>query len=141
MISISFLSHEVRGLLLDDVINSVPRLISEEGKETGEVSIILCTDEELLAINQKHLQHDFFTDIISFDYSSGSYIAGDLYVSYERIRDNAAIFNTAEDEEFRRVVFHGVLHLLGYNDKTDEEKTVMTEKENHYLAKLFHVKH
>ena len=141
MMTISFFSEEIGGLRLDDFTNSIPHLISEEGKETGEISIILCTDEELLMLNQTHLQHDYFTDILTFDYTVDPYISGDLYVSYDRIRENASAFSVSEDEELHRVVFHGVLHLLGYNDKTDEEKSQMSTKENHYLSKLFHVKH
>ncbi|NDB36210.1 MAG: rRNA maturation RNase YbeY, partial [Flavobacteriia bacterium] len=92
-------------------------------------------------LNQTHLQHDYFTDILTFDYTIDPYISGDLYVSYDRIRENASAFSVSVDEELHRVVFHGVLHLLGYNDKTDGEKTQMLIKENYYLSKLFHVKH
>jgi len=141
MINVSFFSEEISGLLLDGFSDSIPQLINEEGKETGEISIILCTDEELLMLNQTHLQHDYFTDILTFDYTVDPYISGDLYVSYDRIQENASAFSVSVNEELHRVVFHGVLHLLGYNDKTDEEKSQMSTKENHYLSKLFHVKH
>lgn len=141
MIHVSFFSVEIGGFQLDGFSDSIPQLINEEGKETGEISIILCTDEELLTLNQTHLQHDYFTDILTFDYTIDPYISGDLYVSYDRIRENASAFSVSVDEELHRVVFHGVLHLLGYNDKTDGEKTQMSTKENYYLSKLFHVKH
>jgi rRNA maturation RNase YbeY len=132
---------EIGGFQLDGFSDSIPKLINEEGKEAGEISIVLCTDEELLTLNQTHLQHDYFTDILTFDYTIDPYISGDLYVSYDRIRENASAFSVSVDEELHRVVFHGVLHLLGYNDKTDGEKTQMSTKENYYLSKLFHVKH
>ena len=141
MIHVSFFSVEIGGFQLDGFSDSIPQLIKEEGKEAGEISIILCTDEELLTLNQTHLQHDYFTDILTFDYTIDPYISGDLYVSYDRIRENASAFSVSVDEELHRVVFHGVLHLLGYNDKTDGEKTQMLIKENYYLSKLFHVKH
>lgn len=141
MIHVSFFSVEIGGFQLDGFSDSIPQLINEEGKEAGEISVILCTDEELLKLNQTHLQHDYFTDILTFDYTIDPYISGDLYVSYDRIRENASAFSVSVDEELHRVVFHGVLHLLGYNDKTDGEKTQMSTKENYYLSKLFHVKH
>ncbi|WP_461533985.1 rRNA maturation RNase YbeY [Sinomicrobium sp.] len=116
----------------------INRAIVSEGKETGEISYIFCDDEYLLSLNQKYLDHDTLTDIISFDYTEGDIIHGDIYISVERVRDNAADFNIAFEEELRRVVIHGVLHYCGYKDKTEEEKVVMRGKEEEKMA-LFHV--
>lgn len=113
-------------------------LIAEEGKELGEVVIVWCSDSYLLEINQKYLNHDYFTDIITFDYSEGKRLSGDLMVSLERVGANAAeILGDAKlfHVELLRVLAHGVLHLCGYKDKTDEEQVVMRAKEDYYLEK------
>ena len=141
MITFSFLSKEYADLPFDSIQSSIPKITEHEGKDLAELSIIFCSDDELLSINQKHLNHDYYTDIITFDYSTDSYISGDLFVSVDRVSDNAEIEGVSFIEEIHRVVFHGVLHLLGYNDKEYEDVLVMREKENFYLAKLFHVKH
>jgi rRNA maturation RNase YbeY len=116
--------------------NQVKQLIIEEGKEPGDISVIFCSDEYLLEMNKKHLQHDYYTDIITFNYVEELLISGDLFISADRIRDNAAKFGVAFFEELYRVIFHGVLHLVGYNDKTESEKKVMRQKENYYLEKV-----
>ncbi|MFM7723985.1 MAG: rRNA maturation RNase YbeY [Bacteroidota bacterium] len=141
MISFSFLSTEYFDLPLDSIRSSIPWITEFEGKDLADLSIIFCSDDELLSMNQKHLNHDYYTDIITFDYSTDSYISGDLFISVDRVSDNAEIEGVSFMEEIHRVVFHGVLHLLGYNDKEDQDILVMREKENFYLAKLFHVKH
>jgi len=141
MISFSFLSTEYFDLPLDSIRSSIPWITEHEGKDLADLSIIFCSDDELLSMNQKHLNHDYYTDIITFDYSTDSYISGDLFISVDRVSDNAEIEGVSFIEEIHRVVFHGVLHLLGYNDKEDHDILVMREKENFYLAKLFHVKH
>jgi rRNA maturation RNase YbeY len=94
-----------------------------------------------LTLNQEHLKHDYYTDIITFDYSTETYIAGDLFISIDRVLENASVEKVPFDEELHRVVYHGLLHLLGYNDKNQEEIRTMRSKENYYLTKLFHVKH
>lgn len=141
MISFSFISREYSDLPFDSLQSSIPWITEQEGKDLADISIIFCSDEELLSMNQKHLNHDYYTDIITFDYSSDSYISGDLFVSVDRISDNAEVEGVSFTEELHRVVFHGVLHLLGYNDKEEQDVLLMREKENFYLAKLFHVKH
>ena len=87
-------------------------------------------------MNKEYLQHDYFTDIITFDYVEGNTISGDLFISVDRVKENAQKFNSSALKELYRVVFHGVLHLVGYNDKTDDEKLVMREKENYYLLNI-----
>lgn len=120
----------------DFIKNQLQQLIQKEGKKTGDISVIFCSDEYLLEMNKKHLQHDYYTDIITFNYVEESLISGDLFISAERIKDNAAKFGASFLEELYRVIFHGVLHLIGYNDKTEEEQKMMRQKENFYLAKV-----
>jgi len=111
--------------------------ISEENFKTGDINIILCSDNYLLDINRKFLQHDFFTDIITFDYSEGTILHGELYISIERVEENAHFFNTTISNELLRVFIHGVLHLVGYKDKSIEEEKMMRVKETYYLNKYF----
>jgi len=120
----------------DFIKNQLQQLIIEEGKEPGDISVIFCSDDYLLEMNKKHLQHDYYTDIITFNYVEDLLISGDLFISADRIKDNAAKFEVAFLEELYRVIFHGVLHLIGYNDKTEAEQKVMRQKENYYLAKV-----
>jgi rRNA maturation RNase YbeY len=141
MISHSFYSKEYHNLPLASLEDSIPKLVLEEGKELADIALVFCSDDELLSLNQKHLDHDYFTDIITFDYSNDPYISGDLFISVDRVLDNANIEGVSFNEEMHRVVFHGILHLLGFNDKSTEEIGSMREKENYYLGKLFHVKH
>lgn len=107
-----------------------------EGFKLGEVALVFCTDEELLEMNIKHLDHDFYTDIITFDYSEADNVAGDLFISVDRVRENASDLSQDFNIELNRVVVHGVLHLCGYGDKSEEEESVMREKEDFYLNKL-----
>ncbi len=111
-------------------------LISNEVKKCGEISIVFTSDNYLLEMNKEYLNHDYFTDIITFDYVENDLISGDLFISFDRLKDNAKKFNIEVVREVYRVVFHGILHLTGYNDKTDEEQKLMTEKENFYLGKV-----
>ena len=120
----------------DFIKNQLQQLIIEEGKEPGDISVIFCSDEYLLEMNKKHLQHDYYTDIITFNYVDDLLISGDLFISADRIKDNAIKFGVAFLEELYRVIFHGVLHLIGYNDKTEAEQKMMRQKENYYLAKV-----
>jgi probable rRNA maturation factor len=120
----------------------INHIFSSEGKELNSIDFIFCNDEHLLSMNQQFLQHDYFTDILTFDLSKdGSAITGEIYISVDRVKENAVTHNTTYINELRRVIFHGVLHLCGYLDKTNNEKTLMTEKENHYLEQfeVFHV--
>ncbi|GAC1303424.1 MAG: rRNA maturation RNase YbeY [Mucilaginibacter sp.] len=107
-----------------------------EGNKLKELSFIFCSDEYLLQINRQYLDHDTYTDIITFDNSTpGKGITGDIFISIDRIRENASKFNIAEADELHRVIIHGVLHLLGYKDKTPADKEKMTFKEDFYLNK------
>ncbi len=114
----------------------IKELISNEVKKCGEISIVFTSDNYLLEMNKEYLNHDYFTDIITFDYVENDLISGDLFISFDRLKENAEKFNIEVVREVYRVVFHGILHLTGYNDKTDEEQKIMTEKENFYLGKV-----
>ncbi|MHB1279306.1 MAG: rRNA maturation RNase YbeY [Bacteroidia bacterium] len=119
-------------------------LVQNNGAKPGDINIILQSDEEILSLNQQALQHDYYTDIITFNYNSGKTISGDLFISIDRIKENALTFASSTEEELRRVMAHGVLHLLGFNDKTSKEQQEMRKKENealHLFRELFHVKH
>ena len=140
MIFIEYFSNEISGLPIDSITETLPVLVSLESFELGDITLIFCTDEELLAINKEHLAHDYYTDIITFNYNTDSLLSGDLFISVDRVRDNAMQLGVSLEEELHRVCFHGVLHLLGYNDKTPNEIDAMRQKENFYLNKLFHVK-
>jgi probable rRNA maturation factor len=106
----------------------------KEGFKMGEVNYIFCNDSYLLKINQDFLNHDNFTDIITFDYSEGKVISGDIFISLERIKDNSKKFSASFSKELHRVMIHGVLHLMGYSDKTAKQKGSMRKKEDEYLS-------
>ena len=111
------------------------KLVAEsEVFSLGAVSVIFCSDNYILDINQRFLQHDYFTDIITFDYSEGEKISGDLFISVDSVRENSIEFGTEFEEELHRVIVHGILHLIGYDDHTDEEIRTMRSKENYYLS-------
>jgi probable rRNA maturation factor len=110
--------------------------IGAEGYKLKELNYIFCSDQYLLQINQQYLDHDTFTDIITFDNSGkNEIIEGDIFISIDRIRENAKKFNSGEENELHRVIIHGALHLLGYQDKNAASKKLMTEKEDHYLSR------
>jgi len=117
----------------------ISKVISSELKNEGEINYIFCDDEYLLQINVQYLNHDTLTDIISFDYSIGNELHGDIFISIERVRDNAIDFNVQFDEELKRVLVHGVLHYCGYKDKGEDDEKIMRQKEDEKM-KMFHVK-
>ena len=114
------------------------RIVDSEGFELGEINYIFCDDEYLHKINVEYLNHDTLTDIISFDYSVGNILQGDIFISTERVSDNAKDFNVVFDEELKRVMSHGVLHYCGYKDKSAADETLMRSKEDEKIA-MFHV--
>ncbi len=117
----------------DLVSNWINSCISQVSKITGDLSVIFCNDEYLKTINIKYLNHDYYTDIITFDYSEKDTISGDLFISIDRVIENAKLNNVHFINELYRVIIHGVLHLCGYNDKTVKEKKEIREKENFFL--------
>lgn len=107
----------------------------EEGFIIDRIKIIFCSDDFLIRINREFLNHNYFTDIITFPESKGKYVKGEIYISVERVRENSQIYKTDFDEELNRVLIHGILHLVNYSDITKSEKFKMTSKENYYLKK------
>jgi probable rRNA maturation factor len=118
----------------------ISRVIDSEAKKEGDINYIFCDDNYLLEINQQYLDHDTLTDIISFDYSVGNELHGDIFISVERVRENAEDFKVSFDEELKRVMIHGVLHYCGYKDKTESDEQLMRSKEDEKI-KMFHVEH
>lgn len=112
----------------------IKNLALQLGKRVGELNFIFCSDESLLELNQQYLQHDTLTDVITFDYSEEDFIQGDIFISTERVQDNAKDFDVDFNTELRRVIAHGVLHLCGYKDKTKVDSKIMREKENWALS-------
>ena len=116
----------------------ISEVIETEDKTEGEINYIFCNDEYLLQKNIEFLDHDTLTDIISFDYTMGNLLSGDIFISVERVKENAQEYNVEFDDELRRVMAHGILHYCGYKDKTEEDSAVMRAKEDEKKA-LFHV--
>ncbi|MGM9688872.1 MAG: rRNA maturation RNase YbeY [Alloprevotella sp.] len=106
------------------------------GKRVGEVAYVFCSDEKILEVNRQYLQHDYYTDIITFDYTRSDVIGGDLFISLDTVRSNAELFGKSYEEELHRVVIHGILHLCGINDKGPGEREIMEAAENRALAML-----
>lgn len=120
----------------NDVQNWIKKVVSDKGFEVGEINYIFCDDAYLHKLNVEFLQHDTLTDIISFDNSLGRLINGDIFISVERVEDNAKDFKIYFDEELHRVLIHGVLHYMGFKDKSDDEKQEMRNLENNALSLL-----
>ena len=119
----------------DAVAHWITKSIHAEEKILGQINYILCNDDYLHNINLQFLNHDTLTDIISFDYSKGKTISGDIFISIDRVKDNAKVFKTAFKDELHRVIIHGILHFCGYKDKTPSEKQNMRHKEDFYISK------
>ncbi len=125
----------------EEVISSwLEAVIASEKKKLGEINYIFCDDEYLHKINLEYLSHDTLTDIISFDYSVGSELNGDIFISVERVLENASDFNTEFNDELKRVLVHGILHYCGFKDKSEEDEQLMRSKEDEKIQ-MFHVKH
>lgn len=133
MIDFQFINKEIPGFNSEFFVLSLTNLLNKEAKILGDISIIFVSDPYLLEMNQKYLNHDYYTDIITFDYCDMNIVSGDLFISVDRVQDNAEIFNVDLLTELHRVMIHGVLHLCGYKDKTEEEERNMRELENKYL--------
>jgi rRNA maturation RNase YbeY len=133
---IQFFSEDISFTLKEKnkVRNWIRQTVQSEGKKLKELNFIFCSDNYLLEINQQYLKHDTFTDIVTFDNSESSeIIIGDIFISIDRIKENANRYKVSEKDELHRVIIHGTLHLLGYKDKTKAHKTLMTSKEDQYL--------
>ena len=133
MIEIEMINIEVPEFNPEFFVLSLSKTIQEEGFLLGDITVIFVTDGYLLEMNKKHLNHDYYTDIITFDYCEENIISGDLFISVDRVRENAATFDSPFLQELKRVMIHGVLHLCGHKDKTKEEEENMRSLENKYL--------
>lgn len=116
------------------VRNWIKAILETEGKSAGDITYVFCNDEYLGSMNAKYLKHNTLTDIITFDYSEKGKLSGDIFISIERVKENAGSYNTTLNQELGRVMAHGVLHLSGYKDKTPDDKKMMKSKEDFYLA-------
>ncbi len=108
----------------------IQRTAARYGRQVGRINYLFCTDERILEVNRQFLQHDYYTDIITFDYSEGDTVSGDLFISVDTVRSNAAQYGARFDDELHRVIIHGVLHLCGQDDKAPADRAEMTRKEN-----------
>ena len=134
--SIRFASQDIDFELqkAENVKKWISRVIQLRGKRVGNISYLFCDDEYLLGVNQQYLDHDTYTDIITFDYVAADLISGDIMISVDRVGENASQFEVPFELELRRVIIHGVLHLLGQGDKSDDEATEMRRQEEESLA-------
>lgn len=115
-------------------ITWIERVIEFEGFSPGDISYVFCDDDYLLNINKEYLNHDILTDIITFDYTLGKEVHGEIYISIERVKENAETFEVSFEDELKRVMIHGILHLIGYKDKTEEEQSTMRSMEDKCIS-------
>ena len=112
----------------------IKKAFAKEGKTIKDINFVFCDDRFLNEKNKTYFGHDSFTDIITFDYSEKDLISGDIFISIDRVKENASLFNTSFENELSRVIIHGILHLLGYKDKSEKEKKIIRAKEDFYLS-------
>jgi rRNA maturation RNase YbeY len=136
MIRFFFEDIKFRFLRKQEIKKWLTKVAVAEGKRVGEVSVIFCSDEHLLQINRQYLQHDYYTDIITFDYTEDKLISGDLFISVDTVKANAEEYKQAFDQELHRVILHGVLHLCGYDDDNPQQQKLMRAAEDKYLNML-----
>ena len=136
--AISFYSEEVElPAINQEAVSSWVREVTKTyGKKTGDISYIFCSDEKILEVNRQYFQHDYYTDIITFDYTEGNKISGDLFISLDTVKTNSDTFHTPYNEELHRTIIHGILHLCGINDKGPGEREIMEANENKALSIL-----
>lgn len=136
--AIGFNVEEIKYNFKDKLVRKgwLKEVIKDAGKKIGEINYVIVSDEYLLQMNQQYLKHDTYTDIITFDYCEDNTVSGDMYISIDRVRENAINFNVTEEHELNRVLVHGLLHLLGQKDKTKSDALEMRRKEELWLSKL-----
>ena len=136
--AIAFYSEEVElPAINQEAVSSWVREVTKTyGKKTGDISYIFCSDEKILEVNRQYLQHDYYTDIITFDYTEGNKISGDLFISLDTVKTNSDTFHTPYNEELHRTIIHGILHLCGINDKAPGEREIMEANEKKALSIL-----
>lgn len=132
---VRYFCEDIKFEFKDKLINNrwLKMVAESEIKRLGDINIIFCSDPYILDVNLKYLQHDYFTDIITFDYCEGKTLSGDLFISIDSVRENSIFYGTEFIDELHRVIVHGVLHLIGYDDHCDDDIKVMRSKENYYL--------
>ena len=135
---ISFFSQEVSLPTFDQrkITDWIKKTAAFYGKRAGDISYVFCSDDRILEVNRQFLQHDYYTDVITFDYSEADIVSGDIFISVDTVRSNAEQFGQSYERELHRIIIHGVLHLCGQEDKTPEMRRVMTEKEELALKTL-----
>lgn len=133
---VSYYTEDTAFAFKDKRLNSrwLKFVAESESKRLGDIGIIFCSDNFILDVNIKYLQHDYYTDIITFDYCEGNRLSGDLFISVDSVKENASFYGTDFAEELNRVIVHGLLHLIGYDDHSEEDIAVMRAKENYYLS-------
>ena len=138
---IQFLSENIELPEIDQtkVSRWIKQIAAQYGKKTRNINYIFCDDERILEVNKEFLQHDYYTDIITFDYGSEKQISGDIFISIDTVKSNAEGLKISFEEELHRVIIHGILHLCGQDDKTTESQAEMTRKENEALAQLYSI--
>ena len=133
------ISYQTDGTKMPDIKKRetsawIKKVADTYGKKCGEIAYIFCDDEKILEVNKEYLQHDYYTDIITFDYSEDDYISGDLFISLDTVRSNSEMLGVAYEQELYRVIIHGILHLCGIDDKGEGEREIMVAAENKALA-------
>jgi len=134
MVSIQYEDTEILDVDPEFFISWLNGVCEKEGCELGEIGVVFCSDAYILDANKQYLNHDFYTDIITFDYREGDLVSGDLLISVDRVKENAGDLQVEWVSELNRVVVHGVLHIIGYKDKSESEEKLMREKEDFYLG-------
>lgn len=139
--AIQFFTEDISSISIKKIILKkwISNLIKNENCVLGDLNIIFCSDDYILTINNQYLKHDYYTDIITFDYCVDKTINGDLFISIDTVKTNSEKFKTSYNQELHRVIFHGVLHLVGFKDKTPKDEKLMRKKENQYLE-MFEIK-
>jgi probable rRNA maturation factor len=138
MKNVSFFFEECKKFSFDRkrITSDINGIIKSENFKSGKVSVIFCSDEYLLNINREYLKHDYYTDIITFNYGEENLVSGDLFISVERVADNSVQYNQTFENELYRVIYHGILHLVGFDDKEEASEKLMKLKEDFYLNKF-----
>lgn len=133
---IRYFTEDVNFTFKNKLLNNrwLKTVAESEIKRIGDVNIIFCSDPYILDVNIKYLGHDYFTDIITFDYCEGKVLSGDLFISLDSVKENSIFYNTDFNQELNRVIVHGLLHLIGYDDHTDSDISMMRSKEDYYLS-------
>ena len=136
MISYNTINVKMPDISHRETTKWVRAVAASYGKRVGEVAYVFCNDDKILEVNRQYLKHDYFTDIITFDYCEGDMLSGDLFISLDTVRTNAELFHKTYDDELHRVIIHGILHLVGINDKGPGEREIMEAAENKALDLL-----